>query len=306
MCITKCIFRLALIGGIGLGAAVVLAGPQRVGAGFAQVREKVQQAVDARVDEPVAIRRQLQSLASELPEKIGEIRGELTEVEGQIAQLRRDNEVAERVIAMSTQDLQELDRLLTLADAERAAGQIVQIRFNATRFDVPDAKREFHRIDQIRMRNEDRVAANSRDLDLLSQQRVRLAEILGNLENEYAALEAEMWQIDRKIEALARNDRLVETLESRQQTLDQLGRYQVKSLDQLRARLARWETESQAKLDVIERRFATTDYENRARREISSENIYDFDPTDKDVDDDAITIEETRSRGLVRAPRVIE
>jgi chromosome segregation ATPase len=281
MCFTRGLFRLALIGGLVAGGTLLLVDRDSLAAAFAQVRGKVQGAVDSMIDDPVALRRQLQSLSEQYPEKIAEVRAELSEVERQIAQLAKDTDVAQHVVAATTRDLTDLQELLARADAATATGQVVQVRFNATRLDVPAAKQEFRRIASIRQTYQDRVKSNERDLGYLGQQKSRLADILGRLEAEYTDFEAQMWQLDRKIDAIARNERLVEMIEERQETLDNLGRYEVASLDQLRGKLDEWEKRTEAELAVLERRFAANDYERDARFEIESEveefDIFDFD-----------------------------
>ena len=69
-CITRGILRWGLIAGLGLAGLTLLVGPQRVGAGLAQLRVKAQNVVDQVVDDPVALRRQLENLADQYPDRI--------------------------------------------------------------------------------------------------------------------------------------------------------------------------------------------------------------------------------------------
>ncbi len=102
MASTRCIFRWGLISTLALGGATLLIGPERVAAGLAHVRATAQSVVDRATDNPAVLRRQLLALAEEYPHRIAAVRGEIAEVNHQIAQFDRDTEVAARVVGMTT------------------------------------------------------------------------------------------------------------------------------------------------------------------------------------------------------------
>ena len=133
-CVTRCIFRWGLISTLALGGATLLIGPERVTAGLAHVRAKAQSVVDGAMDNPVALRRQLQDLADEYPHRIARVQGEIAEVDQQLTQFSHDSEVATRVVAMTTEDLGELKTLLTKAN--QVEGRPVFVRFEGVRFGV--------------------------------------------------------------------------------------------------------------------------------------------------------------------------
>lgn len=264
MCIGKTLFRTALIGGLAVGGLVILA-PDHMKAGFHQVKTKVQATMDTMIDDPVAIRRQLQSLAESLPKKIGEL-------QAQIAQMSRDTDVARRVVANTAGDLNNLTQLIARAtDAQRDGGGIVQVRYEGQRLDLNQAKAEFVRISKLREQYADRIALNERDMGYLTQQRDRLAALLENLQGEYAAIEAQMWAIDRKIDAIARSERLADTLEERHNAIARFGKFDSKSLEEIQGKIRKWEIETTARLQALEQRFAGKDYEREAQRQLDFE-----------------------------------
>ena len=89
-CIPRFVLRWGLISALALGGATLLIGPERVAAGLACVRTKAQSVVDRAVDNPLALRRQLQDLADEYPDRIATVQGEIAEVDHQLAQFDRD------------------------------------------------------------------------------------------------------------------------------------------------------------------------------------------------------------------------
>ena len=105
---SRCVLRWGLIGAAGLGALAFVVGPELVAAGFAQVRATAVEACEDFVDDPVALRRQLASLAEKYPSRIAEVRAEIGEVERQLSRLEQDAEVARRGVALTTDDLSEI------------------------------------------------------------------------------------------------------------------------------------------------------------------------------------------------------
>ena len=87
---TRFIFRWGLITGVVTGATVLSVGPERVWGGLAQIKAKAQSVVDYYIDDPIALRHQLQNLASEYPDRIADVQGELATVEHQLLEIQRD------------------------------------------------------------------------------------------------------------------------------------------------------------------------------------------------------------------------
>ena len=291
-CIPRFVLRWGLIGALALGGATLLIGPERVAAGLACVRAKAQSVVDRAVDNPVALRRQLQDLADEYPDRIATVQGEIAEVNHQLGQFERDSEISARVVAMTTDDLSNLKTLITRA--EGVEGRPVYVRFDGVRFGIDQAYGEARRINNVRVTYDDRLSCNEQQLQLLSQQKARLVEILARLEEEYTTFETQMWQLDRQIDAIERNERLIDMTEQLQATLstyDQWGK--VGNLKQLEAKLAELATIQEAQLATLEQRGIRYDYEKRAKNEIDfdsapQEDLFDdlMEDTDTQVETD--------------------
>ncbi|MHC4413940.1 MAG: hypothetical protein ACYS0G_01515 [Planctomycetota bacterium] len=290
-CISRCILRWGLISGLALGGVTLLIGPERVAAGLAHVRAKAQSVVDGAVDNPMALRRQLEELAGEYPDRIATVRGEIAEVEHQIGQFERDCEVSSRVVTMTTSDLGDLKALVERAETHvHASTGPVYIRFQGVRFDTDEAYGEAQRINHVRMTYQDRLASNEQQLHILGEQKARLFEIVNKLEDEYATFQTQMWQLDRQIDAIERNQRLIEMTEQLQATLDSYDRWgKVGNLKQLEAKLAELRTIQQAQLDQLSKSGIRHDYEKKARYELETGDTSDDpfgdvpqEPTDAD------------------------
>jgi phage shock protein A len=269
--IPRFILRWGLISALALGGATLLIGPERVAAGLSCVRAKAQSVVDRAVDSPVALRRQLQDLADEYPDRIATVRGEIAEVDHQIAQFERDSEIATRVVSLTSDDLGELKTLITRA--EGTEGHPVYVRFEGRRFALDQAYGEAKRINSVRINYNDRLQTNQQQLALLNQQKARLAEIQTKLEDEFSTFETQMWQLDRQIDAIERNDRLIDMTKQLQATLETYDKWgKVGNLKQLESKLAQLKTVQEAQLEYLAKQGVTQDYEKRAKYELDTEN----------------------------------
>ncbi len=307
MAITRCIFRWGLISTLALGGATLLIGPERVAAGLAQVRATAQSVVDTATDNPVVLRRQLIELAEEYPQRIAAVQGEIAEVNHEIEQFDRDSEVAARVVAMTTDDLGELKTLITRA--QDVEGRPVFVRFEGVRFGLNQAYDEARRIQNVRTSYGDRLSCNQQQLAVLDQQKSRLVEILVKLEDEYGTFETQMWQLDRQIDAIERNARLIEMTEQLHATLEGYDHWgKLDNLKQLQAKMAQLQAIQDAQLETLAKAGVRHNYEKRAQFELDSATKPVEDPfgelfqeTDREVE-----VEEVADSFAWLGPVVIE
>lgn len=267
---TKCVVRWAVISGLVGGAAVVIAGPDRVGAILAQTRSHINAGLDKAIEDPVALRAQLKSLEGQYPQRIAEVRGDLAELQAQTAQLHRDLQISERVVALADQDLGRLQAQLARAEAAQDGIRPVQLQFDNEHLDIKEARARAAKIQQVRNAYASKAADIQRDLGYLSQQESRLGQLAGQLESEHAEYQAQMWQLDRQVDAIARNDRMISMMEKRQAAIDEHSRYRSGSLDQIAARMADIRARQEARLEVLGQGQTQSDYEDRAKLDLDS------------------------------------
>ena len=91
------------------------------------------------------------------------------------------------------------------------------------------------------------------------------------LETERSEFQAQIWQLERQVDAIARNDRLIGLMEDRKQTIDECSRYEVASLDQLHARLSEVRTRQEAELEYLAGDSQRVGYEDMARMQLDAE-----------------------------------
>jgi phage shock protein A len=256
-----------------LGGLTLLIGPHKVAYGLHQIRAQAQMIVDRAVNEPAALRHQLEQMADQYPDRIATVRGELAEVEHQLAQFNRDSEISTRVVAMTTQDLTELKGLVVRVQNVSNPGNNSFVRFKGVRFDVPQAYTEAQRINDVRINYQDRAASNVQQISILSEQKNRLTEICDRLESEYATFQTQMWQLDRQIDAIERNERLIEMTKDLQATLDSYDRWgKIGNLKQLQGKLAELRTIQKAQLDTLRQTGLRIDYAKEAASQVDAPN----------------------------------
>ncbi len=276
MALVRTLTRVAVIGGVTTGAAVVIAGPHRVAALFTQARQAVGQSIDNVIDDPVALRSQLRQLESQYPDRIAEVRGQLAEVQDQSARLEREKQIADRVVALASTDLGSMQGLLEKAQAarEQAPTSIITVRFEDASSGAIPLDEAYSRAAQLSATVEayrSRADQAGTNLKFLHEQSDRLGSLLQKLEGERAALQAQLWQLNGEIDMIARNDKIITMTERRKEALDNLERYDAVSLDQVRGRLNKIRAEQESRLESLMGDRETTNYEDQAKAMLDAE-----------------------------------
>src|SRR5690554_6743683 len=108
MAFTKNLIRAGVVVALAGAATAMFVGPERIGALFSQTRGAVNRAIDGQIKDPVALRQQLRSLEEQYPKRIAEVRGDLAEVNEQVAQLERELAVSRKVVQLADRDLAQM------------------------------------------------------------------------------------------------------------------------------------------------------------------------------------------------------
>jgi len=285
MCISRTVLRWGLIGGLAVGGLALLV-PAETEMALQQARSKAQDLIGTCMDDPNAYRAKIADLADDYPDRIAEVRGEIAEVDTQLTEFDHELDVARRVVAMTTNDLTQLKRLVERAETRMTTetgdnGHGVLIRYNGARYDIDEAIHEARRINDVRQSYRDRLDHSQQQQAFLNEQRTRLAEILDRLEREYTELQDELLSLDREIAAIERNERLIELTKAHEQ---KLARYenmgQITSIKDVKAQFARIRTEQEARLQALSERSTRNTYEERAVLELEGEqkNVDSTDP----------------------------
>lgn len=276
----KALVRTAVITGLVGGAAVVVAGPERVGCLIHQTRGAINNQIDRAIDDPVALRSQIRTLEQQYPQKIAEVRGDLSELKAQTTQLAQERELSDRVVALADRDFGQMQTLIARAENAQADGAVVRVVFNNQPVNLEDAYAKATRMQQVKEAHQSRIADIDRDMGYLGQQEERLTDLLTQLETEHASFQTQLWQLDRQIDAISRNERMISTMEKRQETIDRHSRYRADSLEQLNSRFAEIRGKQEARLQALNANRSLTNYEDRARIELDVRNLKDHKATE--------------------------
>ena len=291
---SRFIVRWGIIGGLALGGITLLVGPQRVMACIDQLREEANSVVENLVDDPIALRRQLDTLAREYPKRIAEVQGEIARLNLQLEQFVRDEKISIRVVELTTVDLEVLRDLVEGAEATTRPNSRATVRFEGVRYDLDGAYSEGRRIRTVKSNYEDRLASDRRQMQLMGEQKNRLESILEKIEQEHETYRTQLWQLDREIDAIERNDHIIAMVEQQLETLsdfDRLGG--AGNLNQVRARLAEIRTVQESTILALTDVGTGTDYETRARFDTSGQ-IFE-DPFTQTVEE--TTVEDIQDNG---------
>lgn len=273
-CIGKTVVRAGVITAIVGGVAVAVAGPDHVRALLHQARTNVRGAIDCNISDPVAIRSQLKDLESQYPKRISDVRGDLAELNEQYAQLERELAVSKKVVAMADTDLEAMQGVLAKAEEAKTSGvaQIVKVRFDTgSAMNLDDAYGKANRVSQLRTAYSQRASDIDRDLGYLGQQKERLSALLEQLETERAEFQTQLWALDRQVDTISRNDRMIDLMAKRQETIENHSRYRADSLDQITAHLADIRAKQESKLQMFTQTSDIKSYENAAKYLLDNE-----------------------------------
>lgn len=278
MAFGKTLVRYTIIAGLVGGTGLLIAGPDRVGALVTQTRQHINAGIDKHIEDPVALRAQLKSLEAQYPQRIAEVQGDLAELDAQVAQLNRELEVSSRVVELSRNDAEQMQDLIARAEEAKAGStgnQIVRVVFNNEPVDLNGAYTKANKIRQVHNTYAARAEDIQRDLGYLTQQRSRLSALADQLQAEHAEFQTQMWQLDRQVDSIARNDRMIAMMEKREATLTNQSRYSANSLDQVNSRLADIRARQESRLEALSTVTTTTNYEDRAKFEIDAKRTYE-------------------------------
>ncbi len=266
MNICKTIVRWTLIAGIAVGGVTIIIGPGRVAAAFETIQDQAGNLVDQYIDveEAKSLRTKLHDLAGVYPDRIAEIRGEIARIDSQVNQMAHDADVARRVVAMTENDLERLAG--KVRDAEVGGVRQVSLVKGDAGVDLEVAYKEGRRIQGIRSTYQERLVADQRQVELLSSQHDRLTTLLEQVEREYSQYQAQVWQLDRQIDSIERNERLIALTESQQETLQQFNTPgDTETLRAIESRLAELQAVQEGTLQSLGEQGRQGEYEHRAR-----------------------------------------
>ncbi|GAB4550871.1 MAG: hypothetical protein Tsb0013_12780 [Phycisphaerales bacterium] len=299
MCILKTVTRVAVVGGLLAGAALLVAGPQRVGAMASQIRAAVNDKIDQHIEDPIAAREQLERLAAQYPKQLATFRNELTSLRSEIADLEREREVSKRVVAMATQDLDELQSRLARAEAARDEQPyaVINIAFRSREFSLDEAYAKATQVARDVRTYEARVSHADDALAHLQEQESTIVDIIDQLEAEHAQFQAQLWQIENELELFERQEKLVKMVEKRQDAIEGYERYDAGNLDNFMDRVSTMRAEQESRLKAATRKANTSSYEDRARAMLDAErkakDVFEqtIDTPDTSPEVDEITID---------------
>lgn len=278
----KVVVMSTLLLGLAGAGAYALMGQHRTSAVVHEIQDNLLESIDAHLDNPSLMRSQLRELERQYPERISQVQADLAEIRHEIKKLEQDVAVSERVVVLADQDLERLTAQVASqlpADASPTGVRLTSVRLDGESYTPDSAHSQLQRVRATRSAYAGRAADAHHDLGYLTKQADRLEELLAKLQGEQTEFRAQVVGLNRQIDAIGRNDRLIELLEKRNQTIEECSRYEAVSLDQITARLDQIKGKQEASLDLLASEERATDYEDVARQQIASEELGELVPT---------------------------
>ncbi|MBN4052776.1 hypothetical protein JYU07_00690 [Roseiflexus sp. AH-315-K22] len=269
MCITKSIIRIGLITALAGGAVVAIAGPDRVLAVLQQAKQQVNHAIDRNIDDPIALRAQLRNLEAKYPQRIKEVEHDLFKIQAERAQIEREFAIDQKAIEITQGKLGQLTDVLARGEALGQQGNFVRIKFERDRMDMDEAYRLANNYKTLL--SNFRAAAEENDvyLDMLVDQEGQLADLLGQLEAEQLEFQSQLAQLDRQVDAIARNERLISLLEERQASFNKYDSpYSAPNSDAVRINIANLLSDQQRRIASLSDKAERIDIREQAEQQL--------------------------------------
>jgi chromosome segregation ATPase len=287
MAFSKTIVRVGVISALAAVAGLAIVGPVRARLLVDKVGNNINSVVDSCIDDPAALRAQIRELESQYAPRIAAVRTDLAQLRKQSAELRREQQVAQRVVDLAQADLNKLHGMLAQAqnltetqasiasaasyrDETDEPSTEIRINFNNESLTLDQAITKTTRVEQVVATYTARQAEIDRDLGYMGEQEKRLADLGDKLEAERAEFQTQLAALDHQIDAIARNDRLITIMEKRQETIDNNSRYEAGSLENLKGRLAEMRTKQEAQLESLGKGGVTENYEAKAKIDLDA------------------------------------
>jgi hypothetical protein len=267
-----------LLGMAGAGAYALM-GRHRTEAVVNEIQDNLLESIDAHLDNPKLMRAQLRDLERQYPERIAQVQADLAEIRHEIKKLEQDVAVSDRVVTLAERDLERLGTQVAAQLTAEPGIKLVSLRLDGESYEPERAQGELQRVRATRAAYAARASDSRRDLGHLTKQAARLEELLVKLQGEQTEFRAQVVGLNRQIDAIGRNDRLLGLLEKRNRTIEECSRYEAVSLGQITARLDQIRGKQEAALDLLASEEHATDYEELARQEIASEELVEFAPS---------------------------
>jgi chromosome segregation ATPase len=201
------------------------------------------------------------------------VQGDLAEINHEIRQLEQEIAVSDRVVVLAEEDLGRYETQVSSQIPIEAGSQLASVRLDGAVYTPDEAHTRLERIRATRAAYVNRSSDARHDLGYLTKQSARLEELLTRLQAEQTEFRVQVSGLNRQIDAIARNERLIGLLEKRNQTIEECSQYETVSLNQITSRLDQVKGKQEAALDLLASEERATDYEDIARSQIATEEL---------------------------------
>jgi hypothetical protein len=204
-----------------------------------QAKQHVNHVIDENIDDPIALRSQLRNLEAKYPARINEVEKDLINIQSERTGIEREFAIDQKAIEITQGKLGQLKDVLVRGEALQEGGNFVRINFERDRMGMDEAYRLASHYDTLLSNFQASAQENDLYLDMLIDQEDQLADLLGQLEAEQREFQSQLAQLDRQVDAIARNERLITLLEERQASFNKYDNpYTAPNSDAVRTKIA--------------------------------------------------------------------
>ena len=178
-----------------------------------------------------------------------------------ISKLEEELAVSDRVVVLEGEDLAQLR-------SQASGAQLTSLSGGTLRAQISRQGARERSLEQIILANQGCAVEAVQDLEVLKGQEQRLDGMVQQLESERAQFQVQLSQLERQVDSIARNDRMITLMEKRNRTIEKIRSWDAVSLDQISSHITKIRTRQEARLDVLTQDEEHVNYEDLAREEL--------------------------------------
>ena len=259
----KTVFIVGLCGVGVVALAHVVLGKHRTHDAAKALQSMAQCEVDELIAKQKDMKEELSALRTQYPKQIAMLKGQLNDIDRQLAKLDKEETRATDIVKLCEEDISYLEDQGDVVGSVYADARVIEHR--GSKYTLEEAEQLVTRIAETREIYVTRLDDISAERNILQGEKDQITVEVQAVETEQAEFEAEYQSLVREIERLQRNEELLKIAEGRRGIGDDGHSEAMATLDSVKSAVERARLEQDERLKAARVAPKSMDYETRAK-----------------------------------------
>ncbi|MCB9895954.1 MAG: hypothetical protein H6839_16090 [Planctomycetes bacterium] len=259
----KTVFIVGLCGVGVVALAHVVLGKHRTHDAAKALQNMAQCEVDELIARQKDMKEELSALRVQYPKQIAMLKGQLNDIDRQLAKLDKEETRATDIVKLCEEDISYLEDQGDVVGSVYADARVIEHR--GSKYTLEEAEQLVTRIAETREIYVARLDDIANERNILTAEKEQITVEVQAVETEQAEFEAEYQSLVREIERLQRNEELLKVAESRRGIGDDRHSEAMATLDSVKSAVERARLEQEERLKAARVAPKSLDYETRAK-----------------------------------------